>query len=147
MQRDSTKLRDVEQLQLLPVREIISKPVNLQHVPLLKSTREALEYACQLGGVAPKEVYPLMGPKWDKTKWSRITSGERDLLGRDIPRFNRVLKNSAYLLYLNHVDGWDLDAMKRMTDDKDREIAELRQELAEHKRAMRLWAEAHKGNG
>lgn len=147
MQRDSTKLRHVEQLTLLPQREIVSKPVNLEHIPLLKSTAEALGYACQLAGVAPKEVFPLMGPRWDKTKWSRITSGERDLLGRDIPRFNQVLNNSAYLLYLNHVDGWDLETMRKAGDDKDRRIAELEQRIADQNRAIQLMVQYQKGKG
>ena len=130
MQRSSTKLRDVErQLELIPERKkIISAPVDISRIPALRDTHKALEYACSLADVTPKEIYPLMD--CDKTVWSRICSGEFDLDGRDIPKFNKVIGNSAYLLYLNHVDGWDLPSMRKAQDDKDREIAELKQKLA-----------------
>jgi hypothetical protein len=98
-----------------------------------------LEYACQLAEREAKDIYADMG--YDATKWSRITSGERDLIGREIPKFNRVIGNSAYLLYLNHLDGFDLSVMRKMPDDKDREIAELRQRVADQERAMRLMVE------
>src|SRR5579859_4587322 len=142
MQRVSTNSRageNGEQLSLIPDRKIVSRPVSLEHIRILKSTAEALEYACQLAGVKPKEICPHM--ECDKSTWSRICSGEWDLDGRDIPRLNRVLGNSAYLLYLAHVDGWDLAAIRKQQDDKDREIAELRQQLADQERAIRLMVE------
>jgi hypothetical protein len=143
MQRDSTKLRDVEQLSLIPDRQIISRPVSLDHIRLLKSTKAALEYACQLADVVPKEVYPHM--ECDKSTWSRICSGEWDLDGRDIPKFNRVVGNNAYLLYLNHLDGVDLESIRKAQDDKDKRIAELEKQVADQERAIRLVVEAHRG--
>lgn len=141
MQRDTTKLRDVEpsQLSLIPDRKRMSRPVSLEHIGVLKSTKQALEYACQLADVMPKEVFPDMG--YEKSVWSRICSGEYDLDGREIARFNRVVGNSAYLLYLIHEDGWDLASLRKVQDDKEREILELRQQLADQDRAIRLMVE------
>jgi hypothetical protein len=133
MQRSSTKLRGVEQLSLIPERRpIVSEPVNLQHIPLLKSTADALDYACRLAKVVPKEVYPNMG--CDKTVWSRICSGELDLDGRDILKFDRTINNDAYLFFLVHEHGYDLASLRKRGDDKDRRIAELEQELADERR-------------
>jgi hypothetical protein len=133
MQRSSTKLRDVEQLTLIPERRpIVSEPVNLQHIPFLKNTSDALDYACRLAKVVPKEVYPNMG--CDKTVWSRICSGELDLDGRDILKFDRTINNDVYLLFLVHQHGYDLASMRKRGDDKDRRIAELEQELADERR-------------
>jgi hypothetical protein len=134
-----------QQLSLIPNRKIMSRPVSLEHIPLLKSTKHALDYGCQLADVAPKEVYADMG--CDKTTWSRICGGEWDLDGRDIPKLNRVLGNSAYLLYLIHVDGWDLASLRKAQDDKDRRIADLEQRLADQERAIRLIVEYQKGRG
>jgi len=139
MQRHSTLLRSVdpEQLKLLPDRQaIVSRPVNLDHIGVLGNTAQALEYACQLANVTPKQVYPYMD--CDKTTWSRICSGEWDLDGRDIPRFNRVVGNSAYLYYLAHLEGWELSSIRKVRDDKDRRIAELEQKVADQDRAIRL---------
>lgn len=144
MQRDSTKLRNVEQLSLLPERKkITSAAVDLNHVPLLRSTKEALEYACRLADVVPKEVYPYMD--CDKTTWSRICSGEWDLDGRDIHRFSKVVGNNAYPLYIVHEHGYDLHSLRAAQDNKDRRIAELEKTVADQERAMRMWVEAQKG--
>lgn len=137
MQRVSTKLRDVDQLSLLPEqmnRRIVSQPVSFAHIPLLRDTKKALEYACQLADVVPKEVYPHM--KCDKTTWSRICSGEWDLDGRDVPKFCRVVGNDAYFMFLGHELGYDPASFRKRMDDKDREIHELRQQLAEKDRTI-----------
>jgi hypothetical protein len=135
MQRAATKLKDVAQLALLPESpKIISRPVSFDRIYQLTSTHDALMYACELARksngdpVVPKLIYGEMGR--DKTVWSRITSGEFDLDGRDITRFNSVVGNSAYLLYLQHLDGQDLTSIRKTMDDKDREIAHLREQLA-----------------
>lgn len=143
MQRRSTGLREVEQLSLIPDRKIVSLPVSLSHIRILTSTKAALDYACQLANVVPKEIYSQM--ECDKATWSRICSGEWDLDGRDIPKFNRIVGNSAYLRYLDHLDGVDLDSIRPARDNKDRRIAELEQRVADQDRAMRMWVEAQKG--
>jgi hypothetical protein len=144
MQRSSTKLRDVErQLELIPERKkIVSAPVDISRIPGLRDTNKALEYACSLADVTPKEICPLMD--CDKTVWSRICSGEFDLDGRDVPKFNKVIGNSAYLLFLNHLDGWDIASMRKAQDDKDRRIADLEQKLANKDLEMKVLIDFHK---
>lgn len=84
--------------------------------------------------MVPKQAYDPMGI--DKTTWSRITSGEWDLDGRDVPQFNKVVGNNAYLLYLNHEDGIDLNSIRKTMDDKDRRIAELEDQVADRDRRI-----------
>lgn len=128
MQRSATKLNDVAQLALLPTPKVVSRPVSLDRIYALDSTNDALAYGCELARLVPKQIYGEMGR--DKTVWSRIASGEFDLDGREIKRFNTVVQNDAYLLYLNHQHGYDLTSMRKTMDDKDREIADLREQLA-----------------
>lgn len=142
MQRRPTKLPDVEQLPLLPER-IQSKPVDYARIRLLQSTTEALDYACTLAGVAPKQVYLRMDI--DKGTWSRICSGEFDLDGRDIRRFDSEIGNDAYLLYLLHDHGYDLDSLRKTQDDQEKRIAQLEQEVADRDRSIRLLVDALKG--
>src|SRR5688572_21934389 len=139
MQRDSTKLRPVastaEQLPLIPDDKIISRPVSLDRIYTLTDTHEAFEYACELARQVPKKLYTRMDT--DKTVWSRIASGELDLDGRDILPFNRVVNNDAYLLYLNHINNYDLTSMrKNYASEQERENAELRKENADLKIAL-----------
>lgn len=122
-------MKDVAQLTLLPTPpQVVSRPVSFDRIYTLDSTHEALLYACELARLAPKQIYGEM--ECDKTVWSRISSGELDLDGRDIKHFCTVVQNDAYLLYLNHLHGYDLAAMRKTMDDKDREIAELTEKLA-----------------
>lgn len=129
MQRDSTKLSTVEQLALLPPAGVVSRPVSFDRIYTLTSTHDALMYGCELAKMVPKQAYGPM--RIDKTTWSRITSGEWDLDGRDIPQFNKVVGNNAYLMYLNHLDGIDLASIRKTMDDKDRRIAELEAKVAD----------------
>lgn len=129
MQRSATKLNDVAQLALLPTPpKVVSRPVSFDRIYTLDSTHEALVYGCELARLAPKQICGEM--RCDKTVWSRIASGELDLDGRDIKPFSDVVQNDAYLFYLNHLHGYDLTAMRKTMDDKDRVIANLREELA-----------------
>lgn len=122
-------MKDVAQLALLPSPpQVVSRPVSFDRVYMLDSTHDALAYGCELARLAPKQIYGEMG--CDKTVWSRIASGELDLDGRDIKRFSDVVQNDAYLMYLNHLHGYDLASMRKAMDDKDRVIADLREELA-----------------
>jgi hypothetical protein len=123
MQRDSTKLRSVEQLSFIPERAV-SRPVSVDRIYTLTDTHEALMYGCELARLAPKQVYPHM--EVDKTTWSRITSGEWDLDGRDVLRFDRVVGNDAYLFFLAHIHGYDLTTLRKADSD---ETAALRAEL------------------
>jgi len=143
MQRRSTKLQDVsaqhrdaEQLPLIPDQRAVSRPADVERIYRLANTHEALEYGMELARLAPKQVYPHMD--CDKTVWSRIMSGEFDLDGRDIRRFNSAVNNDAYLLYLNHIHGYDLTTLRKVQDDKERENAELRQKVADYERLFQL---------
>jgi hypothetical protein len=123
MQRSATKLQTVEQLPLIGSVKPASRPVSLDRIYTLTDTHEALQYGCELGRLAPKQIYGDMGI--DKTTWSRICGGEFDLDGRDIHRFDRVVGNDAYLLYLNHIHGYDLTSLRKTESD---EVAALRVE-------------------
>lgn len=134
-----------QQLNLLERRQP-SRPVDLTYIPDLQNTNDAIDYACTLAGLAGlrrKEIYLDM--EYDPGSWSRVLSGEFDLKGREINRFNRVVGNSAYLLYLIHADGWDLTTLRKVQDDKDRLIAQLQQELAEEKSFNRRLVEHTRG--
>lgn len=133
------------QLSFLPGKKIISRPPSIEHIPLLKSHRKALEYACELADVEPKEVCGLLvnaGLRYDTTKWARILKGERTLPSADITKLNSVLGNNAYLQYLNYLDGIDLSSMRKRGDDKDRVIADQAQEITDLKRVVRMQTEA-----
>ena len=134
MQRASTKLSPVEQLSLVPGTKAVSRPVSFDRIYTTVDTHDALMYGCELAKMVPKQAYTAMGI--DKTTWSRIVNGEWDLDGRDVLQFSRVVGNDAYLLYLNHLHGYDIASMRKTMDDKDREIADLKQQVADRDRRI-----------
>lgn len=142
MQRLATKLKDVEQLPLLPQGTAVSRPVSLDRIYTLNDTNDALMYACELARLVPKKVAAMIGV--DKTVWSRMLSGEWDLDGRDIRPFCAAVGNDAYLLHLNHVCGYDLASLRKVQSDQEKRIADLETENRELRRSMSLWIQAQK---
>jgi plasmid maintenance system antidote protein VapI len=143
MQRGSTHSLTGEQLSFLPKAGAVSRPVSIERIQILSDTHEALSYGCELGKLAPKQIYGDMGI--DKSTWSRIVNGEWDLDGRDILRFDRLVGNDAYLWYLIHIHGYDLASLRTVQDDKDRRIAELERTVADQDRALRLLFDHQQG--
>lgn len=129
-------------MSLIPDDKLASRPVLIERIYALANTHDALEYACELSrtpdgkAVVPKQIYPRMGV--DKSTWSRICSGEWDLDGRDILQFCRTIGNDAYFFYIAHSLGYDLNSLRKAQDDKDKEIEQLRQQLADQDRAIQL---------
>jgi len=132
-----------EQLSLIPNDAIAGRPASLDRIYTLSDTHEALMYGCELARRPAKQLYGEM--EVDKTTWSRIVNGEWDLSGRNILRFSRAVRNDAYLLYLNHVHGYDLTSLQKVQDDNERRIAELEKAVAERDRTIQLLVGYQKG--
>lgn len=129
-----------EQLELLPNRAVVSGPVDLNYIPRLKDTARAIEYACSLADLDPKQLCPDVVP--DKTAWSLITTGKREPRFGEAWRFNKRVGNRALSRYFAHVDGWDLSYMRLRVDDAQRRIRELEEQVAERDRAIQLIVDA-----
>lgn len=135
-----------EQLELLPQRAVVSGPVDLSYIPRLKDTARAIEYACSLADLDPKQLCPDVVP--DKTAWSLITTGKREPRFGEAWRFNKRVGNSALSLYFAYVDGWDLGYMRLRVDDAQRRIRELEEQVAERDRAIQFIVDAaHRRGG
>lgn len=116
--------------------KVESRPVSFDRLYTLTDTHEALVYACELARLQPKQVAPLVGV--DKTVWSRICSGEFDLDGRDVRPFCAAVNNDAYLMYLNHVQGYDLATLRKQQTPLEKENEDLRQENHDLRRLLAL---------
>lgn len=132
-----------EQLSLLAQRATVSKPATLEHIPLLRHTGKAIEYACDLADLDPKQLCPDVFP--DVTAVSRIISGEREPRFGEAWRFDRRVGNRALTLYYNHIAGIDIASVRVRVDDKERRIRELECKLAERDQAIQLLVDAAHG--
>lgn len=135
MQRPATELPLVEQLSFI-AHEPASKKPDLEYIPYLQTTHDAMEYAMRIGRKVPKNLVHKMGK--DKTVWSRILNGELDLPCGDIPKFNKAVGNTALLLHINHQCHMDITTLRPLRDDSQRRIAELEQKVADYERAFSL---------
>lgn len=147
MRRQTTLTRDdrdhAEQLELLVQRTTVSAPVDLTYIPRLRNTAKALEYACSLADLDPKQLCPEVVP--DKTAWSLITTGKREPRFGEAWKFNRRVGNHALTYYFAHVDGFDIQYMRMRVDDQQRRIRELEEELARRDSAIQLLVDAAHG--
>lgn len=127
MQRQSTRLTDVEQLSLIPARALPKAP-ELPYLIALPNFRRAVRYSMSLADLEPKQVYDPLGK--DKATWSRIEGGDMGFPADLILPFQAVTNNHAPLLWLAHQAGYDITAMPKLQDDKDKRIADLEKRLA-----------------
>jgi hypothetical protein len=137
MQQRATRIQvDAAQLQLLAPAPEPSSPPDLDYLMILPSVGDAVDYAAKLARKVPKQLYAAMDR--DKTVWSRICSGELPLPADEIDKFCKVVGNDALSLYVAHRSGWDIKAMRKTMDCQQREIFELRRQLAEKDRALEI---------
>ena len=137
MQHHSTKLADDGQLQLLPHRSSPKQP-ELAYLASLPNFRRVVRYSMSLADLEPKQVYEPLGK--DKATWSRYESGDVGFPGDLILPFQAITQNSSLVLWLAHQDGYDVTSMRKRQDDKDKQIEELRRQLAEERREKEIIA-------
>lgn len=136
-------MRTVEQLSFLPVRKPCPPP-DLEYVKSLPSLRRAMRYAISLADLEPKQVYvPL---KKDKATWSRIENGDMSFPADDLIAFCDVVGNDAVVLWLDHSRGYDIALMRKLQDDKDKLIQDLKAELRKSEEEKQIIARFVKEN-
>jgi plasmid maintenance system antidote protein VapI len=135
-QRKSTKSENVEQLCLLSPSRKPSAPVDVAYLLGLGSLRRVLRYSMSLRDLEPKAVYEQLD--MDKATWSRIENGGMSFPADDLEKFRQIVGNDAVIMWLVHQSGYDLTSLRKAQDDKDKEIEQLKAELADTNRALNL---------
>jgi hypothetical protein len=132
--RQSTVSPEVAQLPLLPTRRTISAAPDVEYLRALPNFRRVVRYSISLADLEPKQVYEPL--EMDKAIWSRIDNGGMSFPADEIGKLRKITGNNAPLLWLNHQDGIDIRNLPLLRDDKDRQIAELKEQLAQAQRDM-----------
>lgn len=103
-----------------------------------------MRYAISLADLEPKQVYvPL---KKDKATWSRIENGDMSFPADDLIAFCDVVGNDAVVLWLDHSRGYDIALMRKLQDDKDKLIQDLKAELRKSEEEKQIIARFVKEN-
>lgn len=136
-QRKSTESSDVEQLSLIPARKP-SSPPDVAYLLGLPNLRRVIRYSMSLADLEPKQVYGPLGK--DKATWSRIENGDMSFPADDLENFRQIVGNDAVILWLTHQAGYDVHSLRKLQDDKDKQIQRLQDELAKQRAEMEIIA-------
>lgn len=108
---------------------------------LLAAWNFAQDFAC----LEDKQCYDPLGI--DGSHWSKIRKGLASPPADErFVRYMDVVQNEFPLIWLAESRGYDWTTIRKHRSDQERRITELEQENKDLKRAMSLWAEAHRGN-
>jgi hypothetical protein len=105
---------------------------------------DAWKYAQDFSCLQDKQCYDPLAI--DSSHWSKIRKGNASPPADErFVKYFDVVKNEFPLIWLAESRGYDWTTIRKHQDDKDREIARLRQTVAAQDHAMRMWVEAQKG--
>lgn len=108
--------------------------VNPSEVMRKQSLGQSLDLCLELAGLEPKQL--LADLKLDKAQWSRWQSGQE---GVNWPKLTAVMDfcgNDAPLLWMNHARGIDLNSIRKVESEVERQNRLLREENTALKRVL-----------
>lgn len=101
----------------------------------------AMHLAVEVSGLEDKQIYDAIDI--DASHWTRIKNGTASMpLDECFLNFLNVVGNEIPLVWLAEKRGYDWSTIRRHRSDLERENEDLKKELADHKRAVRLLVEA-----
>jgi hypothetical protein len=147
-QMPSTKLKPVAdpgQLSLLPShRPDSADDVSIATIVRRTTLLRAIHLAQEVSGLEDKQIYDALGI--DKGHWSRMKSGDGNFpVDERFVNYLNIVGNEIPLIWLAEKRGYDWGTIRKHCSELERENEELKKELADHRRAVRLLVEA-RGN-
>lgn len=134
------------QLELLPSADPHREPVTPE---LIRSIRRrptflrAWNFAQEFAGLEDKQCYQPL--QIDSSHWTKIKNGSASPPGDErFTRYLDVVQNEIPLIWLAEYRGYDWLTIRQHQSDEQRQIAELKQENRDLRRAMALYAEAQR---
>lgn len=94
----------------------------------------AIDLCLELGGKEPKEVQVDL--KYDKGQFSRWQSGQEGIAVSKLFALMDYCGNDAPLLWLAHSRRWDINSMRKVETEYERQNRLLREENAALKRVL-----------
>lgn len=95
----------------------------------------AIDLCLELGGKEPKKAQ--LDLKVDKGQFSRWSSGEEGIKWPKLEALQQYCGNSAPVLWMFHQAGFDLESVRRLETELERENRLLREENAALRRAFK----------
>lgn len=132
--------RNWKQLDVLPSQQPIEEPITPEIIARIKRKTTfgaAWNMAQDHAGLENKFVAGELG--MDESHWNKIRKGiffpPSD---QRFGRYRKIVANHILLAWHCESEGFDFLSMRQHRNSLERENEELRQELADHKRALKL---------
>jgi hypothetical protein len=140
-----TVSKNLNQLDLLDKRRpqpaIVDPLAMLSTITRRPTLLRAMHLAVEVSGLEDKQIYEAIDI--DASHWTRIKNGTASMpLDECFLNFLNVVGNEIPLVWLAEKRGYDWGTIRKHRSDLERENEELKKELADHKRAVRLLVEA-----
>lgn len=101
----------------------------------------AIHLAQEVSGLTDKQIYEALDI--DKGHFSRMKSGEGNFpMDERFINFMRLVGNEIPLIWIAEACGYDWGTIRKRCSGLEDENRKLKQELADHKRALKLMMEA-----
>lgn len=134
------------QLELLPSAQPLVEPVTpelIARVCRRETIGDAWNYAQDVSGLENKVCAGAL--EMDESQWNKIRKGiYNPPSDHRFNQFEKLVNNNVLLIWHCESNGFDFLSMQRHRSSLERENEELREDLANHKRALRLVMEAQK---
>lgn len=145
MKVSPSKSKDLNQLDLLDADR--PQPIQIDPLTMLPTIKgratllRAIHLAQEVSGLEDKEIY---GPlKIDPSHWTRMKNGKAGIpMDQTFINFMKLVGNEIPLIWIAEACGYDWRTISKHRAGLERENETLKQELADHKRALKLMMEA-----
>ena len=116
--------------------EIASRPamqsIDAALIAKQPSMTKALQLCQTLSGLDDKAFTGVGGVVKDAAQWSRIMgSGQHNFPQDELNKFMDKAQNEAPLLWLLHSRGYDIDSLRKLETETERELRLAREEIAQ----------------
>ena len=146
MKHGPLESKERNQLELLPSQRAVQveiTPEILAGIRTKPTFQSAWNYAQDLSGLENKFVSGELD--MDESQWNKVRKGINNPPADErFCRYRKVVGNHVLLAWHCESEGFDFLSMRRHRNSLERENEELKEELAAHKRALRLVMEAQK---
>lgn len=133
--------KNLHQLDLLPKPRPAPPDVSIDTIKRRPTLLRALHLAAEVSGLEDKQIYEAIDV--DASHWTRIKSGAAHFPADErFLNFLNVVNNDVPLIWLAEKRGYDWSTVRKHRSCVERENEALKEELADHKRAISLLLEA-----
>lgn len=100
-----------------------------------KSFGGSIDLCAKAAGIEPKQLQEKL--RWDKAQWSRWTTGGEGILWPKLVSLMDLCGNEAPLKWMLHQRHYDLDSLRHVETELERQNREMKEEIVALRRVVK----------